>query len=47
VAAAYRNRNLRLDRRLRLDNWSVLVFIRAGFPQKKGPTGLLPVGPSP
>jgi ribosomal protein L11 methyltransferase len=30
VAAAYRNRNLRLERRLRLDNWSVLVFTRPG-----------------
>lgn len=28
VAAAYRNRGLRLDRRTRLDNWSVLVFTR-------------------
>ncbi len=30
VAAAYRNRDLRLERRLRLDNWSVLVFTRPG-----------------
>ncbi|HUE44749.1 MAG TPA: 50S ribosomal protein L11 methyltransferase [Aestuariivirgaceae bacterium] len=28
VAAAYRNRNLRLERRLRLGNWSILVFTR-------------------
>jgi ribosomal protein L11 methyltransferase len=28
VAAAYRNRDLRLVRRLRLDNWSILVFTR-------------------
>lgn len=28
VAAAYRNRNLRLERRLRLDKWSILVFTR-------------------
>jgi ribosomal protein L11 methyltransferase len=30
VAAAYRNRDLRLERRLRLDNWSILVFTRPG-----------------
>ena len=29
VAAAYRNRGLRLDRRLRLDNWSILIFCQA------------------
>lgn len=45
VAAAYRTRALRLDRRLRIDRWSVLVFTRA--PKRKGPTGLSPVGPSP
>jgi ribosomal protein L11 methyltransferase len=28
VAAAYRNRDLRLERRLRLGNWSILVFTR-------------------
>jgi ribosomal protein L11 methyltransferase len=32
VAAAYRNRDLRLERRLRLGNWSVLVFTRPGIP---------------
>jgi ribosomal protein L11 methyltransferase len=47
VAAAYRNRDLRLDRRLRLDNWSILVFTRGPVPKKKGPTGVLPVGPLP
>jgi ribosomal protein L11 methyltransferase len=31
VAAAYRNRDLRLERRLRLDNWSILVFTRPGM----------------
>jgi ribosomal protein L11 methyltransferase len=51
VAAAYRNRGLRLDRRLRLDDWSVLVFMRPplpkmAFPKKKGPAGVLPAGPS-
>jgi ribosomal protein L11 methyltransferase len=30
VAAAYRNRDLRLERRLRLGNWSILVFTRPG-----------------
>ena len=28
VAAAYRNRDLRLEKRLRLGNWSILVFTR-------------------
>jgi len=38
VAAAYRSRGLSLDRRLRLDNWSVLVFTRPAAPHKrKGP----------
>jgi len=51
VAAAYRNRGLRLASRLRLDNWSVLVFMRPAlpkktFPRKKGPAGVLPAGPS-
>ena len=46
VAAAYRNRGLRLDRRLRLDGWSVLVLLRPAFPKKKGPAGVLPAGPS-
>jgi ribosomal protein L11 methyltransferase len=32
VAAAYRNRGLRLAWRVRLDNWSTLVFIRPGKP---------------
>ena len=30
VTAAYRNRGLNFDRRLRLDSWSVLVFTRPG-----------------
>ena len=30
VAAAYRNRGLRLERRWRLGDWSVLVFTRPG-----------------
>lgn len=46
VAAAYRNRGLHLDRQLRLDDWSVLVFMRSGSPKKKGPAGVLPAGPS-
>jgi hypothetical protein len=37
VAAAYRNRDLRLERRLRLDNWSILVFTRPGTDIEKGP----------
>jgi ribosomal protein L11 methyltransferase len=32
VTAAYRNRGLRLAWRVRLDNWSTLVFIRPGKP---------------
>jgi ribosomal protein L11 methyltransferase len=32
VAAAYRNRGLRLEWRVRLDNWSTLVFTRPGKP---------------
>jgi ribosomal protein L11 methyltransferase len=47
VAAAYRNRGLHLDRRLRFDNWSVLVFMLPESPRKKGPAGLSPAGPSP
>lgn len=47
VAAAYRNRDLRLDRRLRFDNWSVLVFTRPRSRRKKDPAGLSPAGPSP
>ncbi|MFW6077098.1 MAG: 50S ribosomal protein L11 methyltransferase [Hyphomicrobiales bacterium] len=47
VAAAYRNRDLRLDRRLRLDAWSTLLFTRGHLRKKKGPTGVLPVGPLP
>lgn len=34
VGAAYRNRGLTLDRRMRLDNWSILLFTRPG-PQRK------------
>ena len=30
VAAAYRNRDLRLETRLRLDNWAILTFTRPG-----------------
>jgi ribosomal protein L11 methyltransferase len=35
VAAAYRNRGLRLDQRLRLDTWSILVFTRPVGPRGK------------
>ena len=38
VAAAYRCRGLRLEWRLRLDNWSILVFTRpAALRKSKGP----------
>ncbi|HUF44963.1 MAG TPA: 50S ribosomal protein L11 methyltransferase [Aestuariivirgaceae bacterium] len=45
VAATYRNRGLRLDRRLRLDNWSILVFLRPARAKRKGPAGHYLPGP--
>jgi ribosomal protein L11 methyltransferase len=39
VAAAYRNRGLRIARRLRLEDWSILVFTRPLLRQEKGPAG--------
>jgi ribosomal protein L11 methyltransferase len=45
VAAAYRIRGLFFDRRLRLDNWSILVFLRPARAKRKGPAGHYLPGP--
>jgi ribosomal protein L11 methyltransferase len=45
TAAAYRNRGLRLARRLRLADWSILVFTRPSSRQQKGPAGGFLPGP--